>query len=81
MTAPHSVDINRGLIALYAYCDLSEPQIVGDTLAPLLKTVDSKGKDGQNIVKCYSLLHFIPLRKKYINVIEINISDDTGNIK
>ena len=50
MTAPHSVAINR-LTDLYVYCNLCEPQIVGDTLAPLLRIVDSKGKDGQNIVK------------------------------
>ena len=80
MTAPHSVDINRGLTALYVYYDLCEPQIVGDTLAPLLRIVDSKGKDGQKIVKFYGQPHFIPLRKKYIDVIEINISDGTGNI-
>ena len=80
MTAPHSVDINRGLTALYVYCNLCEPQIVGDTLAPLLRIVDSKGKDGQNIVKFYGQPHFVPLRKKYIDVIEIKISDDTGNI-
>ena len=79
-TAPHSVDINRGLTALYVYCNLWESQIVGDILAPLLRIVDSKGKDGQNIVKFYGQPHFVPLRKKYINVIEINISDDTGNI-
>ena len=80
MTESHSVDINRGLTALYVYCNLCKPQIVGDTLAPLLRIVDSKGKDGQNIVKFYGQPHFVPLRKKYIDVIQINISDDTGNI-
>ena len=70
MIAPYSVDINRGLTALYVYCDLCEPQLVGDTLAPLLRIVDSKGKDGQNIVKFYGQPHFVPLRKKYINVTE-----------
>ena len=80
MTAPHAVDINRGITGLYVYCDLCEPQIVGDSLSPLLRIVDSKGKDGQLIVKMYNQPHFVPLRKKYIDVIEINISDDTGNI-
>ena len=54
MTAPHSVDINRRLIGLYVYCDLCEPQIVGDTLSPLLRIVDSKGKDEQKIVNIVS---------------------------
>ena len=54
MTAPHSVDINRGLTGLYVYCDLCEPQIVGDTLVPRLRILDSKGNDGQNIVKFYN---------------------------
>ena len=80
MTALHTVEINRGLTALYVYCNLCEPQIVGDTLAPLLRIVDSKGKDGQNIVQFYGIPHFVSLRKKYIDVIEMNISDDTGNI-
>ena len=57
MTALHSVDINRGLTALYVYCNLCEPQIVGDTLAPLLRIIDSKGKEGQNIVKFYGQPH------------------------
>ena len=80
MTALHSVDINKGLTALYMYCNLCEPQTVEDTLALLLRIVDSKGKDGQIIVRFYGQPHFVPLRKKYIDVIEINISDDSGNI-
>ena len=80
MVAPEAVDLNRGLTALYIYCDLCEPQIVGDTLAPLLRIVDIKGKDGETVLKNCNPPQYVPLRKKTLDVIEINICDDTGQI-
>ena len=80
MVAPRAVDLNRGLTALYVYCNLCEPQIVGDYLAPLLRIIDIRGKDGQNVLKICNPPHYVPLRNKTLDVIEINICDDTGEI-
>ena len=44
VVAPYTADITRGFNALYVYCDLCEPQIVGDTFAPLLRTVFISGR-------------------------------------
>ena len=76
----HVVDIRRGMTALYLYSDIGEPQFVGDALVPLLRIIDANGEHGEIITKMFSSPHYIPVRYKQIDTIEINICDDTGEI-
>ena len=71
-------DINRGINSLYVYCDLLECVPVGDTKAPLLRTVDASGANGEIIHKTFEQLRYIPLQKKNFDCIEILIRDDLG---
>ena len=71
-------NISRGFHALYVYCSVVEPQIVGDVYAPLLRTVAAEQKRGQYIIKAYGKPHYVRVNAKEINTIEINIKDDTG---
>ena len=73
-----AVNLNRSLPSLYVYCDLVEPQFVGDSLSPLLRIVNIQGKDGDIITKSYGNPRYLPLSKKYIDTVEIDIRDDTG---
>ncbi|GFW61601.1 uncharacterized protein F54H12.2 [Trichonephila clavipes] len=45
----------------YVYSDLISPQIVGDTQAPLLRIVRTKGKDGETISQYYDRPQYLPL--------------------
>lgn len=77
-TAPLNYDISRGFYSLYVYCNLCEPQIVGDVNVPLLRTVAIRGKRGEIITKTYGEPHYVPVTGRQIRLIEINIKDDTG---
>ena len=71
-------NISRGFHALYVYCSVVEPQIVGDVYAPLLRTVAAEQKRGQYVIKAYGKPHYVRINTKEIHTIEINIKDDTG---
>ena len=77
-TAPYVYDISRGFAAMYVYCSVCAPQIVGDVYAPLLRAVATKGQRGDYIIKSYGEPHYVPVNTDEVNTIEINIKDDTG---
>ena len=64
--------------SLYVYCNVCEPQIVGDAYVPLLRNVAIKGAHGEYVTKTYSEPHYIPVNTDAVDMIEINIKDDTG---
>lgn len=76
----HAADVRRGMTALYLYSNIGEPQFVGDALVPLLKIVDYGGSKSDVMTKRYNMPHYIPVRKRELDKIEINICDDTGEI-
>jgi hypothetical protein len=73
-------DINRGCNTLFVYCDVAEDVIVGDTKAPLLRTVNVEGEYGDTVHKIYSTPLYVPVRKSQFDTIEINIRDETGQL-
>jgi hypothetical protein len=72
------IDMQRGFYSLFVYCDLVEPVLVGDMKAPLLRTINIKGKDGEMINRIFQNVQYAPLQKKHFETIEINIRDDEG---
>ena len=64
--------------ALYVYSDIVEDEQVGDTRAPLLRTVHIDGTVGQTVNKEFERPYYKPVRKQYINSILVEIKDDTG---
>ena len=64
--------------ALYVYCNVVEPHIIGDCFAPVLRIVPVSGENGDNVVKTYDKPHFFPLKRRAFDTIEIDIRDDTG---
>ena|SRR5437868_7973522 len=67
---------------LYVYCDIVEPQLVGDTAAPLLRIVpvENVEKFGHVNCKIYNSLHYMPVMKKYFDTVEIDILTGTGDL-
>lgn len=74
--APFSIEDHP---ALFIYCDKLEYQLVGDTRAPLLATIPVYPCVKRPLVfEAPIRLSYAPVRKGYINDIEISILDDTG---
>lgn len=77
--APRQCDITEGLTSLYVYTNLIEPQIVGDTLAPLLRVVptDTWGEVRNSSVN-FKHVYYIPVVNGNSETVEILIRRDNG---
>jgi hypothetical protein len=80
IVASRPADMNAGLHALYIYCDIIEPQYVGNIRDRLLKIVPvpSDKKFGQLCSKTYDDPHFVNVLINDFEHIEIDIKDDTN---
>ena len=76
--SPFTMDLDRGLHTLFVYCDLVQPQAVGDTDVPLLRAVGVEGQDGNVVTKSFQNIHYLPLNRSTFQTIHIYITDDTG---
>ena len=78
--SPYVVDISGAMNSIYVYCDLVQPQIVGDTNAKLLRTVPIEGKMGDVVTRTYNNIQYVPVQTKSFEDIEILLRDDIGNV-
>jgi len=79
--APYMPDMTGGVASLYVYCDSCMPQVVGDTMAPLLRVVPirmSSVQFGQPITEIFVLPHYIPVVSKALDTIQMSINTHTG---
>ncbi len=76
--ADYPPDLTGGFNTLFVYCNLLQPQIVGNSLVPLLRTVPITGSYGYSVDKVFLAPHYIPLRNKSFDTIETSIKDDTN---
>ena len=72
-------DLTAGFNTLFVYCNIIQPQIVGNTLAPLLRTVPISGSFGSSVSSVFLSPHYIPLRNKSFETVEISIKDDQNH--
>ncbi|GFV84449.1 uncharacterized protein TNCV_5007131 [Trichonephila clavipes] len=63
----------------YVYSDLISPQIVGDTQAPLLGIVRTKGKDGETISQYYDRPQYLPLVRHSFQTIQSELRLNSGH--
>ena len=76
--SPYVADLTT-VSTIYVYCDIVEPQIVGDTSAQLLKSIPAEGKFGDIIAKTFTNLQYIPIRTKSFEAVEVLLRNDTGH--
>ncbi|GFY50519.1 putative uncharacterized transposon-derived protein F54H12.3 [Trichonephila inaurata madagascariensis] len=69
--SPYIADPNASFPLIYVYCDLIEPQIVGDVQAPLLKIVKVEGKDGEVVNAHYTRPHYVPVIRRHFQTVEM----------
>ena len=65
------------VLTIYVYTDVVESRIVGDSLAPLLRSLPVGGSRGATVHYRFTNIHYVPLLYAHFNSIEIN-RDDTG---
>lgn len=78
--SPFIADPTASFPMLYVYCDLVEPQIVGDVQASLLKIVKVEGKDGEVVNAHYVRPHYVPVLRKHFQTIEIAVRLHSGEL-
>ena len=76
--SPYMADLTT-VTTIYVYCDIVEPQIVGDTSAQLLKSIPAEGKFGDIIAKTFTNIQYVPIRTKSFEAVEVLLRNDTGD--
>lgn len=71
-------DMEAGIHHLYVYCDVVESVPVGDTLAPLLRIVETRNPTGGIINEIFNPPRYLPVQKKNFDTIAIDIRTDFG---
>ncbi len=74
------VDLNRGRRALFVYCSLVHDSVVGDALAPLLRSVPVRGKYGEVVREVFHQPMYMPLRTTNFDQVEISINSEDGQL-
>lgn len=69
-------DLTAGFNTLFVYCNLIEPQIVGNELLPLLRTVSIKGKQGDFVSEIFQSPHYVKIQTKTFDTVEISLKND-----
>ena len=62
---------------IYVYCDIVEPQVVGDTSTQLLKSIPVEGKFGDVIAKTFTNIQYVPVQTKSFEDVEVLLRNDT----
>ena len=71
--ADNVVDMDQGFDTIYVYTDVMEFRIVGDILAPLLRSLPVGGSHSATVYDRFTNIHYVPLLYAHLKSIEINI--------
>lgn len=64
---------------LFLYTDIVEHQLVGDTTAPLLRTLAVKDAPfGKSVHNMFTNPHYVKVQKRHFDTITVDIRDHTG---
>ena len=63
--SPYEADL-YGITSIYVYCNIVQPQIVGNTSVPLRRTIPVSGKSGDVITKTFTNIQYVPVPLSYI---------------
>ena len=61
------------------YCDIVEPQVVGDVSAQLLRSIPVEGNFGDIISQTFVNIQHAPVLRKSFEDVEILLRGDTGD--
>lgn len=75
-TAQYPPDMRGGIDSLYVYCDLVSPQIVGDSMQPLLRILPVGGHYGDVVHRVFVAPHYMDVLQKDFSSVTITIKTD-----
>ncbi|GFR23219.1 uncharacterized protein TNCT_714891 [Trichonephila clavata] len=75
----YQLELDGGITEIYVYSDIIESHFVGDTIAPLLRIIPVMSIKEDQIVINYQRPLYFPLRKNYIDCIEIELKSSSGD--
>ena len=64
--------------SMYIYCDIIEPQIVGNKTVPLLDAIWDKEKGKREITHSIENLHYVPVRTKSFEEVKVLLRSSTN---
>ena len=76
--SPYVSDL-RDIASIFVYCNIVQPQIVGNTSVPLLRTIAVSGKSGDVITKTFNNIQYVPVQTKSFENIETILRTVTGD--
>lgn len=80
-TADYNVDISGAETSFFVYCNIVQPQFVGNSLKQLLRTVPvATGALGNTIHKEFITPHYIGVLANDFDTLEIEIRNDFGKL-
>jgi hypothetical protein len=75
----YNIRLQRGILSLYIYMSILENNLVGDVYVPLLRNVAIvKHAYGNMIHRIIENPIYVPINRKIVRSIEVQISDDSG---
>lgn len=74
--ASYPPDMRGGIDSLYIYCDLVQPQIVGNVLVPLLRILPVSGTYGNIVHQVFVMPHYIDVLHKEFSHVTVSIKTD-----
>jgi hypothetical protein len=74
--AEYPPDMRGGIDSIYVYCDLVEPQIVGDSMEPLLRILPVSGNYGDIVHRVFDSPHYVDVLQKEFSSVGISIKTD-----
>jgi hypothetical protein len=77
-TADNTFNVNDGSHLMYVYCDIASFTPVGHVKAPLLRVCSVSGKYGDTVRTIFTHPHYVPVARREIETVEININNELG---
>ena len=75
-TGSHKANLHRET-SVYVYCDIIEPQIVGNKTVPLLDIIWDEGKGKREMTHSSENLHYVPVRIKSFEEVKVHLRSST----
>jgi hypothetical protein len=77
--AKYAPDFRARVDNLHVFCDIVQPQIVGNMMLPLLRTVPVSGKFGDMVSMIFHSPHYVKVHQRSFSHLHVYISSGSNN--